>query len=1118
MPGDQMFQQILEGLQKELNPSVFELCAADLIRADFKPTVPVVGGKDGGMDGAIADLDGEPFPIVCTTQEDVIGNLTKSLDSYLENGEQRRKVVLATSRSLTPLRQKNLRERARDKGFQLVQIYERQAIAERLLSSPRWCKELLNLTGNLPVLSKIAPHGRSEFTAAELTGRESDLDWLKSLTGHAIITGQPGTGKTAVLMEFVKNENTYFLAGSNEAEITETFRKLQPSMIVLDDAHTFPEKLDLLLRIRRELSAEFRILAVAWPSKVEELKIKLGIDGGSTRELRLLTRDEIVTVIKNTGLLGPDQYIREIANQAEGKPGLAVLLTALCLRGDGNKFWNGDLLATYVLSSVEKATGKRVKEILAAFALGGDAGMSIAAVADVLKVSQSEVSQAVAELDAAGIISDNGTSLSVSPRTLQFALVRDVFFFGAKGIDPGPLLEKSPDFDETTLTLLGALHRGASVPDNMLFERVVRSDSEEIWSGFAWLGEYRTERILNQYPDKVTLILEPALEWFPTKTLPLLFAKAVGDNRQLNSSTDHPLRKIEDWVSHARPQNGQANKVRAALLRGILDWLRADGEPAVAFKVLPSVFSPNFGETNLDPGAGRTIQITRGALGADSIREFFGLWDQLVSFLKNAKAVQWAQVIDTIEHLSGYRARELSEEAHQVCKDLTQKMIQDIADLVKDHPGVIRGLRNISFRFGFTPPTETDTVFSKLFPEYDIGSDQLQDRFDKTAKELTEIWKDLTPEKVSDQILKAEAAAKEAEINWPRLAPHACYKLSQLVTDPLEWSSVFSEMGVPTDCVAPFLNSAIEKGDVRWIEFTKNHLEGPLQYQLVQIVLLQPDCDNDLWVQISPLLPQYLQTVEHSVGQMSVQMLTKILEHQDQSVRGHGAVGEWNSARFDKKRPIRPEVIDSWRSAIIEFEDDEHWLTEILSSEKVLAFSWVKKRIQNLATSKLGYNNAQLLKSLCRSFSVEQRRELLALLPVKNYNSRSIFRALMANDVELATDVFADQRFKNLWLELARWTSSELWVERILLLENKGFSVRDVSYNVLPTNRSWSGNESDMIKGWIQNLEPMLNHPKRFVAEVTSSVTANLNEALKRALDGEFKEAVYGRTGRKRRY
>jgi hypothetical protein len=52
--------------------------------------VPVRGGTDAGMDGAIADDAGPAFPLVCTTAKDVIGNLTRSLNSYLRDGGNRR--------------------------------------------------------------------------------------------------------------------------------------------------------------------------------------------------------------------------------------------------------------------------------------------------------------------------------------------------------------------------------------------------------------------------------------------------------------------------------------------------------------------------------------------------------------------------------------------------------------------------------------------------------------------------------------------------------------------------------------------------------------------------------------------------------------------------------------------------------------------------------------------------------------------------------------------------------------------------------------------------------------------------------------------------------------------
>src|SRR3989442_11137301 len=104
------------------------------------------------MDGATAS-DG-PF-LVSTTDEAVIRNLTGSLRSYLKSGGLRRTLVLATSQELTQTRRRNLQKRARELGFSLLQIYPRAAIGERLYHEPRWCKDLLGLTGRPSALTMI---------------------------------------------------------------------------------------------------------------------------------------------------------------------------------------------------------------------------------------------------------------------------------------------------------------------------------------------------------------------------------------------------------------------------------------------------------------------------------------------------------------------------------------------------------------------------------------------------------------------------------------------------------------------------------------------------------------------------------------------------------------------------------------------------------------------------------------------------------------------------------------------------------------------------------------------------------------------------------------------------
>ncbi|NJL26730.1 MAG: hypothetical protein HC897_02075 [Thermoanaerobaculia bacterium] len=176
------------------------------------------------MDGAIADGEAEPYPLVCTTGEDVIGNLTASLESYLSKGGERRKVVLATSQSLTARQRRNLEARAREKGFLLVQTIEQRGIADRLCGSSRWSKELLGLSGTPPALSSV-PKTRRSLGEIELLGREADLAWLQETSGDRLVVGEPGSGKTYLLQHLVREGWGLFLNSDDRTEIANALRE-----------------------------------------------------------------------------------------------------------------------------------------------------------------------------------------------------------------------------------------------------------------------------------------------------------------------------------------------------------------------------------------------------------------------------------------------------------------------------------------------------------------------------------------------------------------------------------------------------------------------------------------------------------------------------------------------------------------------------------------------------------------------------------------------------------------------------------------------------------------------------------------------------------------------------
>jgi len=428
MVRDPFYREIITRLKGTLDDELFEQCVADILRVIYPTLVPIRGGADSGMDGAIADGKGEPFPLVTTTGKNVIGNLTRNLKSYLKDDGKRRRVILATSQYLTPRRKRNLYKRAEELGFTLINIYDQDAVANLLYRDSRWCQELLNLTGDPPALSAIPKTERPLLNHA-LIGREADLVWLRQIDSDGLLVGQPGSGKTFLLYKLVLEGKGLFAVSKDRGEIAACIRTEQPSALIVDDVLVNRELLVDLQQMRRELGAKFSILASCWPGDKEVIAQTLNLSKPGIRDLGLLTRPEIVEVIEATGIRGPNDLIRELVNQAEGRPGLAVTLAHLCIQGGVREVALGDALSNSFLKFFEPVIGQTASEILASFSVGDDAGMSMEHVANALELTLLDVRHTVAKLAAGGVILDvDGQHLSVRPLALRHALVRDVFF------------------------------------------------------------------------------------------------------------------------------------------------------------------------------------------------------------------------------------------------------------------------------------------------------------------------------------------------------------------------------------------------------------------------------------------------------------------------------------------------------------------------------------------------------------------------------------------------------------------------------------------------------------------------------------------------------------------
>jgi hypothetical protein len=78
----------------------------------------------------------------------------------------------------------------------------RYGMAQRLHWSPRWLQSL-GLSAAPSALSSV-PRSRRPLIDLQLAGREEDLEWLRSTPGDLIIAGEPGSGKTFLLLHWIR--------------------------------------------------------------------------------------------------------------------------------------------------------------------------------------------------------------------------------------------------------------------------------------------------------------------------------------------------------------------------------------------------------------------------------------------------------------------------------------------------------------------------------------------------------------------------------------------------------------------------------------------------------------------------------------------------------------------------------------------------------------------------------------------------------------------------------------------------------------------------------------------------------------------------------------------------
>lgn len=1119
MKRDPFYQQIIEGLSRPLDPDLFERCAADILRAEWPTLVPVRGGGDAGMDGAVADGGGAAFPLICTTGADVLGNLTRSLTSYLRNGGARRLALVATSQELSPRRRQNLETRAKEKGFTLLQIYTQAAMADRLYRDPAWCRELLNLNGAPSALSVIPPTTRP-LLDVPLVGRAGDAAWLREGRGDCLLVGHPGGGKTCLLHHFAKAGGGLFVVGEDRAEITAALRAQHPPALILDDTHVHLDLLAQLRQVREETGLAFSLIACSWPGQQDEVREALNLAPAQVHALDLLTREEILAIIRNVGVFGPDVLLRELLDQSEGRPGLAVTLAHLCRQGGVHEVALGAALSRSIRTSFEPLVGQHATELLAGFAIGGRSGMPMAAVAAAFGLPLVQVRRDVARLAAGGVVRQlPDGSLAVSPEGLRHALVRDVFFQGALSLPVRPFMAQAPDQVEAARTLIGARSRGGDVPDALLRPLLESLDRPHLWGEYAALGSHETAWILSRRPDLIDAVAGPALHFQPGQALARLLDAAV----LAEAPRPKPLQLIQGWVRTAEPGAGEAIPRRRGVIRAVRSWLgrirppgadpqdTGDRAAEVAVQAVAYALSPQFERTSMDPGLGRTVTIARATLSLAEVQEMPDLWSEALRVLEQVPARHWKAVLEALNDWA-YPARHGLDETHperaQAMHDLARRMVGDLAPLLSGHPGLLTSIRERAERLGVSVACPEDPDFAVLFPcRVDMDWRKEEQENAAAAGALADRWALLEPRSVALRLKGFVDEADLAGLTGPRLTQCLCYELAARVAAPAEWARAFAEAGLSSNLTRPFLVAAVRRQEEGWEALLRRFLVDPKQREAAMLeVLMIPMPPAGLLDEALVLVSEFTKLVQVSCLRNEVPAATvrRLLRHEQSPVATAAAAGLWIA---EPRGVIPEELYRDWREAVLRTRSDEYWLGQILSADRALTADWLRARLteERDAVPDLGG-------SLYPAVAALDEVVRIGLLPMAPdcFGADELIGCLVGNSPSAFAALLQNPHLKARHLAPLHGANDEQAAWMIARALDAGYEADEVAAALHPTHWSWEGDESLMWQQWADRFDRLAATGDRRIRRALAAARDNLLRSRDQARAQEHAQAVYG--------
>jgi hypothetical protein len=235
--------------------------------------------------------------------------------------------------------------------------------------------------------------------------------------------------------------------------------------------------------------------------------------------------------------------------------------------------------------------------------------------------------------------------------------------------------------------------------------------------------------------------------------------------------------------------------------------------------------------------------------------------------------------------------------------------------------------------------------------------------------------------------------------------------------------------------------------------------------------------------------------------------LRMMLRHESPAVSTAAAVGDWCST---PRGEIRESIKDDWRAAILRAEGCEHWLSEILKSDKALAYDWLMERVSKDSVY-FSYYIMEEMKAAISVLDFGQRAALLQQFRGNGFSDSELISELAGDDIGMYAEILKHRNLAKYHLSPLSGHPVGKWADKSVLAFDAGYSAEEVINSSFDYGETWTGNTSDRWQRWVEEFEALAEHKYPRVREAAGIGAARARENRAEELVRERQEAVYGR-------